>query len=130
MKKLLSQIVSAGIGLWLSALLMPDSIQITLLPDSNFFGIELVALWQVYFILAIALGLLNFFVKPILKLITLPLEIITLGLFGIIINVAMIWILTAIFREFAVALYLPLLWTSLIVWTINLIISKALVKED
>jgi hypothetical protein len=42
----------------------------------------------------------------------------------------MIWILTAIFREFAVALYLPLLWTSLIVWTINLIISKALVKED
>lgn len=43
-------------------------------------------------IFAIVLGLLNLFVKPILSLFGLPLTIITLGLFALVINAAIILI--------------------------------------
>lgn len=43
-------------------------------------------------IFALVLGLLNFFVKPILKILGLPLTIITLGLFSFVINAAIILI--------------------------------------
>lgn len=41
-------------------------------------------------IFAIVLGLLNVFVKPVLKILGLPLTIITLGLFSLVINAAVI----------------------------------------
>jgi len=130
MKKILLQIVSAGLGLWLATLAIPGVVQVSLLPDSNFFGIGLTALWQIYLILAIALGLLNYFVKPVLKLIALPLEIITLGAFSIIISMGMIWAVSVIFDELAVPLFMPLFWTSFIIWICNFILDKILVKED
>ncbi|AKK71272.1 phage holin family protein [Chryseobacterium gallinarum] len=43
-------------------------------------------------IFAIVLGILNIFVKPILSLFGLPLTIITLGLFALVINAAIILI--------------------------------------
>ncbi len=122
--------VAAGLGLWLATLLMPGAVQVKLLPDSNFFGIKLAALWQIFLLLAIILGLLNFFVKPVLKILALPLQIITLGLFSIAISMAMIWAVDAIFKELTVPLFFPLLYTSLLIWLCNLIISKILVKED
>lgn len=42
------------------------------------------------FIVAIVLGVLNIFVKPILILLTLPISILTLGLFTFVINVGLI----------------------------------------
>jgi putative membrane protein len=47
-------------------------------------------------IFALILGFLNAFVRPILILFTLPLTLITLGLFTLIVNVLMFW-LTATF---------------------------------
>jgi len=101
-----------------------------LYPESNFFGLKITEQWQILLILGIILGLLNFFVKPILNIITLPLRIITLGLFSIIVSMAMIWLLDLMFVELSVPWLYPLLWTTLIVWFLNLIISKILVKED
>ena len=43
-------------------------------------------------IVAIVLGLINVFIKPILLFITLPLNIITLGLFTLIINAFLLWL--------------------------------------
>ena len=43
-------------------------------------------------IVAIVLGLINVFIKPILMFITLPLNIITLGLFTLIINAFLLWL--------------------------------------
>jgi putative membrane protein len=48
-------------------------------------GIHLVG-WQSTLIVAVILGLLNGFLKPMLSLIALPLTILTLGLFSIVIN--------------------------------------------
>ncbi len=129
MRKLLSQIISAGLGLWLATLVVPE-IKIQFYPDSNFFGIPLTAQWQLFILFGIILGLLNFFVKPILDTITLPLRIITLGLFSFVTNMALIWVIDYIFKEFSAPWLYPLLWTTLIIWTLNIIISKFLIQED
>lgn len=122
MKNLISNIVGATLGIWLSASFVPGT-QVNILPDSNFFGINLTAAWHIFFFLGVILGFLNFFIKPILNAITLPLRIITLGLFGFVINGGLVWILDAIFKEFSAPLLYPLLWTTLIIWGINLVLS-------
>src|SRR5271165_4397041 len=44
--------------------------------------------WQAYLTSALVLGLLNAFVRPVLLFLTLPLNILTLGLFTILLNAA------------------------------------------
>lgn len=48
-------------------------------------GVE-VASWQVGVVLALVLGLVNTFIKPILKLVAFPINIVSLGLFSLVIN--------------------------------------------
>jgi len=129
MKKLFSQIVAAVLGLWLSVMFVPE-VSIRLFSDSNFFGILVNQQWQIILILGIALGLINFFVRPVIGFIAFPLKILTLGLFSIVVNMAMIWLLDVIFREITVPLIFPLLWTTFIVWVLNFIIQKVLVKSE
>jgi len=128
MKSLLSQIVAATLGLWLATLLLP-TIVVRAYPSSNFFGIPLTAQWQIFLVLGITLGLLNYFLKPLLKAFTLPLEIITLGLFTIVIDMGLLWILDYIFDELYVPLFLPVLYTILITWVINALIGFILIKN-
>jgi putative membrane protein len=129
MKSLFSQIVAAIAGLWLASLFVPGAI-IRIYSDSSFFGFELTDKWQIFLILGIILGFLNFFVKPILNAITLPLRIITLGLFSIVISMAMIWTLDLMFAEVYIPWLYPLLWTTLIIWVLGLFIEKLLIKND
>ena len=122
MKSLLSHLVSAGVGLWLSSMLVPGVV-VRVLEDSTFFGIPLTADWMVILVLGVVLGLLNFSLKPILAAITLPLRILTLGLFSLIINMGLIWIADAMFDELTIPLILPLLYTSLIIWGIHFVLA-------
>lgn len=122
LKKILAQIGGAIAGIWLAVTFVPGA-HIELLGDSAFFGISLTAVWQVFIILGIILGLLNFFVKPILNLITLPLRILTLGLFGFVINMGLLWVVDVMFREFSAPLFYPLFLTSLIIWAISTVAS-------
>lgn len=120
MKRLFSQVAAAIIGLWLATLFVSGVI-ITTYPTSNFFGFSLTAQWEIILVLGIVLGLLNYFLKPLLKALSLPLEIITLGLFTIVINMGLIWLLDLMFDELYVPLFLPLLYTTLIIWGLNII---------
>ena len=128
MGKLLSQIISATLGLWLATLFVPGVI-IRAYPTLNFFGFYLTAQWEVFLALGIILGLLNYFLKPLLKTLSLPLEIISLGLFTIVINMGLIWLLDVMFDEIYVPLFFPLLYTTLIIWGLNIIINFFLVKK-
>ena len=129
MKRLLSQVAAAILGLWLAAMFVPG-IVIRAYPSSNFFGFSLTAPWEIFLVLGIVLGLLNYFLKPLLKILSLPIEIITLGLFTIVINMALIWILDKMFDELYVPLFLPLLYTALIIWASNIIISLFIGKKS
>ncbi len=58
---------------------------------------------------AVVLGLLNTFVKPILSLLSLPLTIITLGLFSLVINIVIIYAAAYFVDGFRVAGWLDAL---------------------
>jgi len=51
---------------------------------------------------ALILGLLNMLVKPVLVLLTLPITIVTLGLFLLVLNALMFWLAGSILRGFQV----------------------------
>lgn len=107
MLKIIFQIVSAILGLFLAKTFV-DGVTI-----SN----------NEYLIVAgVILGLINFFIKPIVKIITLPLRILTLGLFGIIINMFTIWLADALLVEFDVKGLIPLFWTTMIVWLASFVL--------
>lgn len=53
--------------------------------------------WKAFLVVGITFGLLNTFIKPILKVISLPFVLITMGLFLFVINAVMVWIIEWIF---------------------------------
>jgi len=69
-----------------------------------------VASFTTALIVAIVLGLLNIFIKPILVILTLPVTIVTLGLFLLVINALIILLCTNIVGGFHVDSF----WTALI----------------
>lgn len=69
-----------------------------------------VASFTTALIVAIVLGLLNIFIKPILVILTLPVTIVTLGLFLLVINALIILLCTNIVGGFSVDSF----WTALI----------------
>ena len=53
-------------------------------------------------IAALVLGLVNMLVKPVLVLLTLPITIVTLGLFLIVINALVFWFVGSVLKGFQV----------------------------
>lgn len=52
---------------------------------------------------AVVLGLLNMLVKPVLQILTLPLTIVTLGLFLLVVNALVFWLAGSVLKGFQVA---------------------------
>ena len=52
--------------------------------------------WGSAFIGALVLGLVNFFVRPVMVILTLPLTVLTLGLFLLIVNACMLWLVSVL----------------------------------
>jgi putative membrane protein len=46
----------------------------------------------IIFVVAVIFGLVNAFIKPIVRILSIPLYILTLGLFHIVVNALMLWI--------------------------------------
>src|SRR5579884_225551 len=65
---------------------------------------------------ALILGFANAIIKPILILITLPIEILTLGLFTFIINAVLFWVVGHLGIGLVVNGFWPALWGSIILW--------------
>ena len=72
------------------------------------------------FVAALVFGLLNTFLKPILKLVTLPLAVITLRLIWFGVAMLMLVLTALIVDSFNIHGFLALVWATLIVWAVNL----------
>jgi putative membrane protein len=79
------------------------------------------------FVAAAVLGVINAVLRPILILLTLPITILTLGLFALVINGFMLYIAGTIVKGFHVSGFWPAvfgaLFLSLISWIANAFIS-------
>ncbi|TSD01860.1 MAG: putative membrane protein [Parcubacteria group bacterium Athens0714_26] len=116
MRKLFIQVIAGISGLWLASQFVS--------------GIEFTGKLTTLALAGLTLGLLNYFVKPILKGISLPLRILTLNLFTIVISMGLLWVVDLLFTELKIVQRLtiqglaPLFWTTLIIWAISLILSS------
>lgn len=81
-------------------------------------GIRVASFWTA-FLAAIVLSLVNIFIKPILLFLTLPATIVTMGLFILVINALMIWLVSAIVPGFVIAGFWPALAVALVVTIIT-----------
>lgn len=76
------------------------------------------------FLTALVLGALNVFVKPLMLLFTLPVNVLTLGLFTFVINAVIILLASAIVPGFKVKGFWWALLFSLILSVVNYILGK------
>jgi putative membrane protein len=75
--------------------------------------------WWAYIIAAAVLAIANSVIKPILALITLPLIILTLGLFYLVINIAMVALAEWIAPDFSIDGFWSYVGTVAVVWLVN-----------
>lgn len=76
-------------------------------------GIVVGSFWTAFWLAAL-LALLNITLKPILILLTLPINILTLGLFIFIINALIVWFASTLLKGFAVDGFVSALLFSLV----------------
>lgn len=85
-------------------------------------GVEFIGTFKMLLIIGGILGFVNFFIKPILKTITLPLRIMTLGLVSLVINMGLVWLVADVFfpKDLEITGLIPLFWTTVTIWALNL----------
>jgi putative membrane protein len=76
--------------------------------------------WSSAIIGALVLGVVNAIIRPLLVFLTLPLTIVTLGLFLLVINALMLQLVGALAPGIHVAGFGPALWGSLLLTLLNL----------
>ena len=96
------------LGLYLASVLIP--------------GVD-IAGTGTYILAAVLLGLANGFIRPIAVLLTLPLTIVTLGLFVLVINAAMFGLVAALLDDFTVSGLFSAMFGALIVGITSTIAS-------
>ncbi|HEX2500828.1 MAG TPA: phage holin family protein [Methylomirabilota bacterium] len=76
---------------------------------------------------ALVLGLVNAIVRPVLLVLTLPLTLVTLGLFLFVLNALCLWLTSVVVPGFEVRGFWPAFWGALIVsalsWVVNGFVS-------
>jgi putative membrane protein len=81
-------------------------------------GVTVTGFW-VALVVAIVLGIINVFIKPVLFILTLPLTILTLGLFSLVLNALLIMLAGAITPGFGVQNFWWALLFSILVSLLN-----------
>lgn len=96
----LLRLLVVAFSLWLAAELVP--------------GIEVQGLWTLLGA-ALLLGIVNAVVRPLLVILTLPITVLTLGLFLLVVNAAMLGLVAWMFDNFMIAGFWPAVLGSIVV---------------
>ncbi|MFA6251009.1 MAG: phage holin family protein [Candidatus Paceibacterota bacterium] len=86
-------------------------------------GISVEPIWMAL-IVGACLTLFNMFIKPIVNILTLPINIITLGLFSLVINGVLFWYLGTLIKGFEVTTFTAAFVGALLVSIINWVLKK------
>ena len=97
-------------------------------------GITYTGSWLVLLGVALVFGVLNAFVRPVLKLLTLPLLLLTLGLFTLVLNAVMLWLTSALSATlglgFHVSGFWAAFWGALVVSIVSTLLSLFISTES
>jgi putative membrane protein len=75
-------------------------------------------------IAALIIGVVNAIVRPLLAFLTLPLIIVTLGLFLFVLNALMLKLASALVPGFRIRGFMPAIWGALLLAIANLVIDR------
>lgn len=98
MRSFIVRVVINGLALWIASWILPG-LDISTSAASEAVartgvteGTDTIGLILAYLFIGLIFGLVNAFVRPLVSLLSLPITILTLGLFTIIINAAMLYL--------------------------------------
>lgn len=109
MTKIILRIVILAFGITVAAYLIP--------------GVE-VASVSAAIKAAIVLGLLNVFIKPLFIILTLPITLITLGLFTFVINGLILWLVSAMVGGFQLSGFFAAVFASVIISVMSMLLNQ------
>ncbi len=114
--RLIIRLLINAAALWLAAQLV-DGIDL----DGSIGGILLVAL---------VFGLVNAVLRPILKVLSLPVMVVTLGLFALVINALLLWLTGTIMDQLDVSGFVPALIGSIIISLVSAVLGWLIPDDD
>ncbi|MEX0919843.1 MAG: phage holin family protein [Candidatus Saccharimonadales bacterium] len=94
-----------GLGLWLASELIS--------------GVNIADGWVAVAIAALVFSIINAFIRPILVILSLPAIILTLGLFTLVINAFILYLVMILYAGFSVSTFTAALLTVVIMWVVN-----------
>lgn len=90
--------------------------------------------WTVYAVMAVILAFVNAIVRPVLKLLTCPLIILTLGIFVLVINGFTLWLASIIAQSwFGVGYSVDGFWAALlgsVIVSVVSVVLSALIRDE
>ena len=107
------KVIIAAVALWLADWLIA--------------GIEADG-WVTLLLAGLLLGLVNAFVRPVVTILTLPVTILTLGLFLLVVNAAMIGLVGWLLPGFTVAGFWPAVFAAIVTGVVSWV-GQALMRE-
>ena len=97
-------------------------------------GVSYTGGWLPFFGVALLFGFINAFIRPVAKLFTFPLIILTLGIFSFVVNGLMLWLTgrlsSTLGLGFQVAGFWPAFWGALVVSIVSTLLSMLVTSEE
>lgn len=79
-------------------------------------------------VIALVIGIINAFLRPLIILITLPINILTLGLFTFFINGALFYLVSKIVKGFVITGFWPAFWGYILFSIISFLLSLLIIE--
>ena len=90
-------------------------------------GIE-ISSTPVVLVIALVLGIINAFLRPLVILVTLPINVLTLGLFTLFINGALFYLVSKIVKGFVITGFWPAFWGYILFSIISFLLSSLIIE--
>jgi putative membrane protein len=120
MRKLLLRWLINGVALYVAAELVR--------------GIDVRGGWIALAVMALIFGLVNALIRPILKFLTCPLIVLTLGLFTLVINALMLMLASWLGRQLGLGFYVagfgPAFWGALVISVVSFALTLLTGDKD
>jgi putative membrane protein len=118
--KILIRFVINAVALWVAATFIPGPPGIEFADDCL----------STLAIVAAVFGLVNAFIKPIVRLLSLPARILTLGLFGLIINTAMLALTALILEQLTIDGFGSAFIGALVISVVSMVLGFLVPDDD
>jgi putative membrane protein len=109
----LARLIVNAAALWVATRLVP--------------GVTFTGGWLPFLAVAVVFGVVNAFIRPVAKILTFPLIIVTLGIFALVVNGLMLWLTSSLSEalglDFHVGGFWAAFWGALVVSIVSTMLS-------